>query len=62
MGHPEILQRQDVLLSGIYHALADIRQALAPGKEPMPEYAPLSMDYLSDAHAAVLLGDADRLF
>ena len=49
--HPEIIQRQDVIAAATYEAIADIRDCLLPGKEPLPRFKPLELDFLTDALA-----------
>ena len=62
LGHPEIIERQDVFLRGMYHAVADIRDSLFPDCPALPRYAPLAMDFLSDALAASLAGSDSITF
>lgn len=50
--HPEVLQRRDVLVNGIYGAVADIRDRLLPDAEPLPRFVSLGLDFLSDCLSA----------
>lgn len=52
--HPEIIQRRDVISLATYDAIADIRDYLVTGKEPLPRFKPMELDFLTDALALTL--------
>ena len=46
-----------MLLRALYHAVAELRDAHFPEREPLPRFTPLGTDYLNDVMAADALGD-----
>jgi len=57
--HPELLTRQDWLLTGIYRMIRDIRTRLCPSFPPVDDVEDLPQDWLSDVFGSHLLDAED---
>lgn len=58
--HPEIVQRQDVLLLGIYRLLRALHRRLCPAEPPFADYDDLTGFYLEDLMGAYELDEEAR--